>query len=196
MHILGKYIVYPIIIILKYKNKFKIGVSKTFINQINYSVNKQNGMIFSSWYEREFLIGKIIYIIDSIKNIEIEKLANLKELYQKIYDIIILNKANYTTIPKFIKLLKNTIGIENEKTIRNEILNECFKIVEKYNSENKYNRDKLKKYSYEGTKGTAFLIDTEELWAFINKREFYKKRLEGRKIDSYLELTYRDQSYY
>ena len=196
MNILCKYILYPIIIILKCKNKFKIEVAKTFTNQKDYNLNTQKGLISSSWYDKDFLIGKINNIMDSIKNIDIKNLNNLKELYQKVYDIILVNQASYTTIPKFLKLLKNTIGIENEKTIRNEILDECFKIVEKYNPVNKYNRDKIAKYNYEGTKGTTFLIDTEELWAFINKREFYKRRLEGRKIDSYLELTYRDQSFY
>lgn len=196
MNILGRYILYPIIVILKCKNKFKIEVAKTSCNQKDFNLNKQKGLVSSSWYEKDFLIGKIINIIDSIKNININELNNLKEMYQKIYDIILVNQASYTTIPKFIKLLKNTIGVENEKTIRNEILDECFKIVEKYNPVQKYNRDKTIKYNYEGMKGTTFLIDTEELWAFINKREFYKKRLEGRKIDSYLELTYRDQSFY
>lgn len=187
-------LLYPVIIVYKYNEKFKLAISKIHIGKNDYDVNINRGIVFSSWMINNQIIGKNLELLKKIKNIQTNEFDNLKELYEEIYNIIREYRVSYTTIPKFVKLLKNTIGVEEEKKLREEILNECCKIVVKPDDEIKYSKDKLKKYEYEGTKGTRFLIDTEELWLFINKRDFYKKRLESRKIDSYLELTYRDYS--
>ena len=187
-------LLYPVIIVYKYNEKFKLAISKTHIGKNDYDVNINRGIVFSSWMINNQIIGKNLELLEKIKNIRTNEFDNLKQLYEEIYNIIREYHVSYTTIPKFIKLLKNTVGIEEEKKLREEILNECCKIVVKPDDEIKYLKNKLKKYEYEGTKGTRFLIDTEELWLFINKRDFYKKRLELRKIDSYLELTYRNYS--
>lgn len=183
-NILVKAIPYPIIVVFRMKNKLKLGVSKFYINKKDNSKNIQNSILFTGWFSIDNLLGRILDITNKIKYRNLNK-ENLFEYYKNIYNVILFNQASFTTIPKFIKILENTIGSCGENDLRNEILLNCEKIIVKNDNKEIYERNKMDKYKRKSAKGCTFLICKDELWTYINKKESFKIKLEKMKIKNF-----------
>lgn len=197
-YILSKVILYPVILIVKQNNKYKVVISQTRINQKNYNKNVINAPIFSSCMFENYSTYIEEKMFLDLNKIDFENIKNILELHNIFYKIINCYRNRFVFVGRFLKdIRKLYYGIKNNTAIKNEVYKLC--TIYRFNREsdlNTYNNNKLDKYNDCEEKGKFKKADSEEIFYCIyNNFDYIFKKNRIENIDELYNRLYGHKFY-
>jgi len=186
--VIGRTIQYPVILFFVKGNKFKIGIYKIRENKNDFSRNVVQDIVFTGWFDKNNLYGRIIDIIKEINYGSIAK-DNLYSTYNDYYEKIYNFHSSYIKIEILVKILKH-LDVINSKNIEKQILLNCENVPIDENELNKndwYKKDKNDKYNLETFKSIMVCKDQVMQFVYEHGNRKFKSFNELEKIIKFVE---------